>query len=319
MTKLSVHPRRKPDDLLDVSAFKPGDPQSDLLMLFFGMLAGAHPDQLVDRTSEVYTAVSSVVPAGRTILVEVDGGNFGAEGLTWNVDDHKVEHKRNRNMAATSRARLVLLVPKGELHALMFIERIGRETPARKLPEVFVRSFRKKYPDHILESESVVESDAWLEGAKLNSITGIVKQYGWSSDIADVGVPKVVGRLEQRLRAEKGSQLPMALFEGLRTKKIKPGSLLSFADGQEPDEVEVQVSAEGRTKTFVIDKEKTPRYALVIAEAEDVPPEAPDVLRECLQIAPELFKNVGATWQTQWDSGHWSADQLAARLEVPDE
>ncbi|WP_328333011.1 hypothetical protein OHA70_15460 [Kribbella sp. NBC_00382] len=320
VTKLSVHKRMKPGDLLDVSAFDPKHPtQSDLLTLFHGMVDGVHPDRLVDRAHEVYTTLSSIDSRGRTLMVEVDGGTFGAEGLTHNVDDHKVEHKRSPNMAATSHARLFFMVPTGEQHALMFLERIGREVPARKLPELFGQAFRHNFPDFMLKTESVVETDAWLEAAKLDSVTGIVNEWNWSSDLADVGIPQSVGRLVQTLRPEKGSKLPLSLLNGLRSKKITAGRILGFPDGNEPDEVEVQVSAHGRTKTFVINKEKTPRFALVIAEPGDPVPDAAAVRSECLQTAPELFKNVGVNWQTQWQNGEWSDDQLAVRLEVPDQ
>lgn len=125
VTKVSVHPRMKPDDLLDVSAFD--KPDGDLLFAFYGFLNALDRDRLVDRQREMYTALGDISPRGRTIVAEVEGGNFGTAGVTRDVDNHEIVHQRDPNMAATYHARLVVFVPRAAKHALILIERVGRE------------------------------------------------------------------------------------------------------------------------------------------------------------------------------------------------
>ncbi|GAA2839599.1 hypothetical protein GCM10010522_67630 [Kribbella solani] len=318
VTKVSVHPRMKPDDLLDVSAFD--KPDGDLLFAFYGFLNALDRDRLVDRQREMYTALGDISPRGRTIVAEVEGGNFGTAGVTRDVDNHEIVHQRDPNMAATYHARLVVFVPRAAKHALILIERVGREVPGRRLLDLFMTAFKANYGSHMLKYESIVESDAWMQAAELDRVTGSVNQYNWSADIADASTPRGVGRLERTLRPDgPGKHLPKSLLDLLRAKRIDAGHLLGFPDNAEPDELEVQVSAFGRSKTFVIDKEKSPRFAQVIAETGDPTPTAETVRKACVEIAPDLFRNVGVAWETRWEQGVWTPEQLKTRLEVPDE
>lgn len=314
VTQIQVHRRYKTADLCDVAALPDG---ADLLHLFHGLVKDADPKHLVDEDAERYNSVETISPQGRTLTLELAVGRFGDQGWNRNVTTHTITHQHGADEAHTVATRAMLVVPKSGTSALLFIEHASNIGGGTALLRLLRAAWVPRYPDWTLKTSSLVEADAWLELAGLESITAVV--YGWNSDTADAGQPKVVGDLRQTIEPRKGNKFfPKGVWDALRDGTISRGQLLGLADGTEPDEVKVTLEHDGLTKTFVLGNEKTPPVRYAFSDNGEPAPATDDFRSFCLDEIAGLLEPLEAEWQNSWGSGDWTAEQLAVTMDVPD-
>lgn len=314
VTQIQVHRRYQTDDHCDLAAL-PDD--ADLLHLVHGLLRDSDRKHLVDTDSERYNSVENMMRSGRTLTLDMTVGRFGDQGWTRNVESHQVTHEHGGDEAHTVRTRALLVVPKKGTSALLFNEHASNIGGGRAVLNLLRKAWKGRYPDWTLKFASLVESEAWLQHAQLESVTAVL--YGWNSDIADTGQKKVIGDLRHTLEPPKGRRFfPETLWHQLRDNKIKRGKLLGFGDETEPEEVKVTLEHDNLTKTFVLGNEKTPAVRYAFADNGDPMPSTEYFRNFCLDETKELFKPLGCEWKQSWAAGAWSKEALEATMAVPD-
>lgn len=306
--RIGYHKVRQPKAPLDVANLPDG---RDLLLFFHKFVDDIQstPGRLVLSALEKYSSIEAVHPAGRTVSVVMEVGRFGESGRVKNVRTHAEEHQYDGGSASAVTTSSVLLVPKTGTSALLYLERAsGGQTGMTRLVDLFAEEFRSRYPEYILRRESIVESDAWLQHAKLKQVSAVL--HGHSTDMAD-GKPAVAGDLRHTLTPSRGSAyLPDKLLSALRDRKIKRSSLLGFVVGGEPDEVEISLESGSRRKTFVLGREKAPAIRYVVTNAGERALDHNGILKFVLDEAGDHFKALGVDWEYAHSVGQWTAEDL---------
>lgn len=317
VTNVYVHTERKTADRKPIDNFD--GKGADLLTLLRGFIANLDADLLVDNEHERYVTVTELEPAGRTLFCAVEAGWYGTSGKVTNVRTHALEHEHTEDSATTRAIRFVVVAPRGAKGMLVLGERVGGTPAATRVLSLFHLALRSKFDGEKLsfKVETMVESNAWLAKAELAQVTGIVNSYGYSSDAADTGDVKEIGRLRVELVPTGAREyLPKKVWQGLKNHNLKASEVLGLNDDLEVDNLQVKVSADGKTKTFAIEREKEPALSYLLTNRGF--PDVDAFKSFCLDHAKDLLPNVGATWNTQINSGSWTVADLGVELKMPD-
>lgn len=318
VSNVFVHTERKTTDRKAIDNFD--GKGADLLSLLRGFIHGLDADLLVDDATERYVRVTELEPKGRTLLCAVEAGYYGTDGKVTNVKTHLVEHEHSAESATTRTIRFLVVAPKGALGMLVFIERVGGVGAGNRVLSLFHSALRHKYADQKLtfKVETMVETDAWMQKAELERVSGTVTAYDYSGDIADSGEVKVIGKLSVDLEPTGNQQyLPKRVWTGLKAKNLDAAKVLGLNEDLEVDELQVKVAADGKSKTFAIDKEKQPSLSYLFAQRGV--PDVDTFAAFCADHAKDLLPSVGAEWDARLTRGSWGADELAVKLEMPGE
>lgn len=310
---LQCHQRHYPARKFDLADLPD---HADLLHRVHGLVHNVDRSRLRRDERERYAAIDAVAPKGRTLLITMSVGDYGAQGTTTNVNTHQITHRHDAEEAHTLPARLLLAVPQRGASALLFNEHVGQRSPGSDLVELLRLAFRENYPDVTLSCENLVRGNAWLEHGQLEEVSAVL--HDWSADIADSGEARPIGNLHHTLRPPKGQRfLPATLWERLRTRQLRRGALLGLREGEEPEEVTVRLENEGQQKTFVLGRERTPAIRYLMSDYGEPALSSEEFREVCLEQALELFRSVGADWQTSWCSGEWSEEALRVAFPLP--
>lgn len=287
----------------------------DLLHIFHGWAVSLPPDDLVDHQRGRYTKITRVTPRGRSVLVEIEAGYFGTAGQTFDVATHNVSHSRSARESATVMTRLLFTSPENAEVGVFTSEREGTSGGGPDLVKRFRSDLIAHYPTYAFDVETVIESDAWAQGADLLAVTAVA--YSVPVDLAKgvVAVPVLKGQLHQRLEPEKGQKvLPAGLLAALQDRRIEASDFMGFPDGREIDDTFVTVSRDGREKTYALDKARVPSVRVVISE-DGVPPltDLP-FTTECQNEVRDYYQGMGFSWQESWRSGQWTQEQLQVTM-----
>lgn len=155
---------------------------TDLLHLFHGWVASIPPDDLVDHQRGRYTRITHVTPRGRSVLVEIEAGYFGIAGQTYDVATHAVSHSRSARESATVMTRLLMSVPPGGEVGVFISEREGNGGGGPELVKRFRHDLVSHFPTYSFDTETVIESPAWAQGADLLAVTAVA--YAVPVDLA---------------------------------------------------------------------------------------------------------------------------------------
>lgn len=311
--KLQYHPRRKPDKLADVAAL----PDSlDLLDLLHGVL-NLPPAALRSEEKFEDCAVLDIQRFGRVVLADLESGHYGEPGRAKNVDTGTITHAITERESTPVDTRLAAYVPKRGRYALLFLETtVGSKVRARFL-DLTHRVWSKRYPEWVLTTTAVVHGHDWIQKAELESVVATIQ--GWSPDIGDGNQQKKVGNLAHTIVPVSGDRfLPRRLFERLMDQKLKRGAVLGLPDAQEPDEVKVQMTYNGQSKTFVLDNARTPPVRIHLSDHGEERLGDALFLRQCDDEAKRFFGAEKVDWRASWSTGTGSADNVPD-LEVPGE
>lgn len=314
VTRLWAHPRGDRSTELNLTDLPHG---GDLLHLFHGFANAVLAEHLLKRANESYANVHDVKPKGRTLTMAVDVGRFGEEGAITNVNTMVETGRFGRDDATSVITHGVLLLPVNGTSALLFMERAANQSGISRMLELFALKFKTAYPDAILETESLVESEAWLKTASLVRVSAYT--HGPAKDIADASAanlnPKLLGELAHTLRPPRGLKaLPRWVYDQLTSGKLKAGQLLRFEDGEEPDEIEVTLESNNQQKTFLLGKEKRPSISYLLSKHGENTWSDDRIRNFTLQRATDLFKRLGIDWSQADSIGSWTRPQLEARL-----
>lgn len=293
VTRLWYHPRRKPDELGDLTELPD---ESDLLDMFDKFLTDElTADSLVRAENERYATLQSKRRIGRSITVRMESGRFGEDGAIKDVTTHEQVGEFTRDNATTVVTHGVLLVPKTGTSALVFSERSAGVGGMPALVDHFVDAFNAKFTDYLMKKQSVVRTDAWLQAAELMRVEGTIRRY--TTDPASDAGDQVVGELTHTLVPPRDQKyFPRRVWEHLRDRRIDRAKFLGFAEGTEPDAVGVTVTHGGQTKRFELDHEKTPSLSLVLTTSGEPAFDESRVRNTALNEAAGIFDYYGIEW-----------------------
>lgn len=288
----------------------------DVLELFHGWAKNVDPDSLVDHVKGRYLHITAVKPSGRSVLVTAESGYFGDPGKTLDVRTHGVAHQRTPDQSATIETRLLFTLPPGGQIGVFGVERQGTQGAGPRLISEFRLALLAKFPDYSFDSESLMETSSWVEGAKLLAVQVTATGYTLPNDIAQnlTAIPRELGRLKLELSPERGHEyLPSALLKGIRNGSIQATDIIGFKYADATDTL-VTVTRDGREKTFSIDNEKVPPVR-VLLNPDGSPALTPNAFtRLCQTEVKDYFEGMGLTWSDQWRTGQWTTSQLATTM-----
>ena len=297
VTQFTAHQKRiRKAHQLTLSQLPDG---TDFLDFVDGALGQISSARITDDEKKSYAEIESWDRSGRTILVKVIVGTYGDTASVREVRTGAEAHAITPDQAHAVSLRCLLLVPPGGIAALLFVEHGQHRSAATALMKELKVHWLAKKPDITLVSETVVRADAWLAQADLEGIT--VVSYGHESDLADSGIPKTLGDLRSHIEPPKGQRMfPRAVKDALLNRNVDRAKLLGFR-ADDLDEVRVTLGDGTQSRTFVIDKDRTPAIRYVLSEANDVTPDDSKFQRRVSTEAHDLFSTVGGSWQTAWE------------------
>lgn len=260
-------------------------------------------DDLVDHANLRYLDVSDSEAVGRTVRLDVLVGSFGERGRVRDVGTHVDRHVHDTDEAPVLPVRLLFVLPKDSRYGLLFIEHADRRS-AGKLMEEFKAAWvdADLAKSWTLKFEALAHPAAWLESARLTSVTAMA--YNHESDLSDVvdgSTPKVLGDMKVVFVPKKGEKyLPLALLERLTQSQIDRAGVLGVEinGADDFDEVSVTVENEGARKTYVIGRAKTPTVRIPLTDAASRTDSSDAFFKFCLDLAPEYYERAEYDWQT---------------------
>ena len=311
MMAVRAHPRRKRDLSADVTTL--GGEDDGVLEIFRSMLAHYKDDaraDLLDVTRRRYAEVETIDCRGGWVQASIDVGDWGQAGKVRHVQTGAIEHLHDSNSAATSLVRVLLMAPPRARAAILIVEKVGIRSAGSTIQKALYKSLKGRFPSRVFEIESLVETDAWLEQARLEEMRATY--YGWSADRADAGKVRPKGELIAVIKPEGPGWLD--ILGRLRHRDIKPGQLLGLSDTLgEPDETRIRAVVDGRTKTFTLGRDGTPRITQSISDS-DSPPSDSTFRAEALKLGAEhSFRITGEEWKDEYKRGDWSTKRLNAK------
>jgi len=292
----------------------------DLLHYFRAWAVGVDPDEMVDYQRGKYLTITDVTVAGRSVVVEAESGYFGDPGKTIDVATHEVAHERTRDQSATIMTRLMLMVPPGGTTGVFVIERQGLIGAGPRIISAFKRALVSRFSTYSFDTETVLESAAWVEGAELLAIKAVA--YGVPVDIGDgvAAEARPIGRLEQVLEPERGRDfLPNGLFRALRDRKIRASDFMGFRGDVEVDETFVTLSRDGRKKTFNLEQERVPAIRILVTDEGEQALTRTPFLRRCQSEVRDYFEGMELSWDESWRDSQWTKEAMSVPLAQPAE
>jgi hypothetical protein len=287
----------------------------DLLHYFYAWATQIDPDDMVDYQRGRYLKITGVSVVGRSVVVEAESGYFGDPGKTIDVATHTVAHERTSDQSATIMTRMMLMIPPGSVTGVFVVERQGLVGAGPRMIASFKRALMDRFPSYSFDTETVLETAAWAEGAELLSIKAVA--YGVPVDIGDGVSPEArpVGRLEQVLEPERGKTfLPRGLYRALRERRVRAADFMGFRGDVEVDETFVTLSRDGRKKTFNLEQERVPAVRVLITNDGEAALSATPFLRRCQSEVQDYFEGMELSWDESWQDGQWTEEAMTVRL-----
>lgn len=315
VTELWAHPKGKPKNRLNLSEL----PDGDLLHLFRSHALEVTPDQLRKEETESHATVVGEEPIGRSLTLAVEIGRYGEKGRVVNTDTMTEKAKIDKRDAIQLVTHGVLILPKDATSALLFLERVNNQCGVVRLLDLFQARFTLLYPDLRLKTEAIVESEAWLEHAKLVKVSAFrrQKEQDRSDNYENARNPVYAGELTHALIPGPGAQaLARSIFDNLRNGTLGVGEVLGFAEDDEESEAEVTLEGNGRRKTFIIGRERRPSVSYPLSSYNEDAWTAQRIRNFVFQgeRAPDLFDRLSIEWTQANTVGQWTQDELEAKM-----
>lgn len=272
---------------------------SDFLDVVDAALAQIASERITDDEKQSYAEIEAWSREGRTIFVKIIVGTYGDTGSVREVNTGHEAHVITPTQAHTLSLRCRLLVPPGGVTALMFVEHGQHRSAATALLKELKAHWLDQKPSLTLVTETVVRAEAWISHADLEGITVI--SYGHESDLADSGIPKTLGDLRSQIAPPKGQRaFPRVVKDALLDRNVNRAKLLGFRE-DDLDEVRVTLGDGTQSRTFVIDKGRTPAVRYLLSDVRDPTPDDTKFRHRVSTEALDLFTAVGGSWQTGWE------------------
>jgi len=194
----------------------------------------------------------------------------------------------------------MIFVPPTGPHAVIVDERTVGLSVGRPIMDAVRLDFMSLYSDVTFKLDRIVEPEAWLQGVELTAVRGEI--WGWSPDAADLGTSVQLGTMTHTIKPDGiAKHLSQSFLGHLYDDKISKAKLLGFPEDQEPDEISVTVQKNGRPKTYVLGKEKTPSMQMQICGDDESAPSDLKFHELCEEfVSKDIFPAFGVSWDTRW-------------------
>lgn len=319
-TQIWVHPRMKPSNKIPLDSIPGKDGEThDYLTLFHGFAQEVTHLHLHNSTREQWTTVTGIPePKGRTLLIETETGKYGEQGTAVNIGTGVSDFKYSANHSIQVTTHGVLMIPQNSHYGILFQERSNGRCGVGRIHEVFADHFEKTFPNLLVKTTSVLESEAWLQAADLMEIQVEVTKP--SSDEADFDIPTLSdATFSYNIRpAGEKKSLPRRVYDQLMGKDIKPGQLVGLTKGAEAGKVFVTLAKDGRRKSFELHKENQPVASILLTNHGEEALTQTQIRSRCLKEAAEYFPMMGIEWKESMAHGQWNQDQFEVRTVKPD-
>jgi hypothetical protein len=245
-----------------------------LLDEFESWLRSLPADHFKNPAKLQYGTKPIVERRNRIVIATMRTGHYGTAGdEVVNTRTHSASYRTADVDAQTVETRCALLVPPHSDTALFFVEKQGLDGCGTRVLQSFVAHFKEFAKGRqgtnnnplsvVVEVLTVVEPDAWLEHARMESITAVVNEH--TPDVADEGaVRSVPVRLSNTLTPVKGERyLPERFRSSISEKRLEAAADLGFPD-LHYDEFLIRLGDGDHSKTMVIGNEKTPSIRVLL-------------------------------------------------------
>ncbi|WP_255788089.1 hypothetical protein [Mycobacteroides abscessus] len=322
VTRLWVHPRgdRRVELKLDEL------PDGNLLHLFHTFAGGVTPTQLLKPSNESYASVEAIEPVGQSLTLAVEVGRYGERGSITDTKTMKPKGKFGTDDALSVVTHGVLTLPRRGTSALAFLERSNNQCGVIRLIELFKEAFQLAYPQLMLETTPVVESEAWLKHADLIRVSAF--RHRKDHDISDNSAltrqqPKLLGELAHTLVPPRGAKLlPRWIYDRLVGGTLSAGELLGFSqDDEDATETEVTLKYGGKSKTFLLGRERRPSVSYPLSDHNEESLTSEQIRRFVFreEMASDLYDRLGLEWTVRDTVGRWTDEQLRAKMVARDD
>ena len=188
-TKIWVHPKRKPNDLIQLNKIPDaGGSKHDYLLMFNGFAQAVTDDQLQDTLKEQWTSITEVsYQRGRTLMLTTESGKYGENGVGVDVQTGSTAFNYGSQHSIQVTTHGMLIVPEDADYGILFQERASNRCGAGRVHDVFIEAFKKQFPDLNVKTSALLESEAWLQAAELKEVEVEITKP--SDDEANFDIP----------------------------------------------------------------------------------------------------------------------------------
>jgi hypothetical protein len=224
------------------------------------------------------------------------------------VSNHADQYETRDEDASTVRTRCAFLLPPGHTRGLFFTERQRHDNCGERVLDSFKGHARtliagksKKGADAslVLETPTVVESEAWLEAADLEDIH--IVRYEHQQDVASDsplrGIPVTYASSIAPVKGQRA--LPRRLWDAFRKE---PESALAYlgineATMEDVDEVRLKVGDGTKSREFIVGRTKTPSVRILLTSPGEPALNETQLVDKIDETAHSYYQR----WKLQYD------------------
>ncbi|AEX70295.1 hypothetical protein Q6D62_08210 [Corynebacterium diphtheriae] len=278
-------------------SFEPADLDgADLLEVFGDWIKNLSSDDTKDDVQQKFLKVSdSKLVAERVLFLQVSIGSYGEDGEVIEVETERVTARFSENEVPVGENRLLLFVPKRGTKAYLFSEESTRGSSGRIILKRFKKYFGEYSTKVLCEFQSVVESEAWIEAAKLKEVE--VRVEGRSTDV-DGNIVET-GTLCHIARPKKRKFFSSDLLGKLRDKK-NISKVVGVGELVDDPEVYVTMVHNNRQKKFELGDIEAPLVREVLNDSNEPVLTDTEILARCEERVMEFCKRLGNDWEHSW-------------------
>lgn len=250
---------------------------------------------LRDEQRSRMMTVDHVNTSGRSLLVTAKAGAYNEPGTLVDTTTGDSAFEIGPEHAPTAPTRTLIIVPDQGLYAIAFYERsTGRGMSGPDVRNCLQRKWREYTPLITWEAEWLIEAEAWLQTANLKAVS--IRRYrgrgGTNGPVAEE-----LGEYVFAARASRGKFFRHELLTDVLADPRRAHSL--FGQQVQPDDedrVFVELSRDGRQKTYALERGSLPKAQLQIPDAMS----DEEFITECVsQASGETMSDV-ITWNPKW-------------------
>ncbi|WP_269938771.1 hypothetical protein [Arthrobacter sp. HY1533] len=275
-------------------------------------LKGLPIEHFKDSAKKTYGKKPDVKRRNRIVMAKMRTGSYGTVGdEVVDTATHGTAYTTKELDAQTVETRSALLIPPGSTVALFFAEKQGHSGCGPLILPSFVGHLKSMVSGKIskttgkplslvVDTETVVSPDSWLALAKLESVTATV--YDYSPDIADdSSTTSTLMNYSSTLTPIKGERwLPSKIKDIVRGKKLEGVTDLGFPDDLNYDEMEMRLSDGERTKTMVVDKDRTPGIRVLLNDYGESSLGMSALIGMIDEEAKGFYERRSLDWKYEW-------------------
>lgn len=240
----------------------------DVLQFIYEFCNAASRKPVKDKSKEKYLQSSKLEAEGRIVRATIEAGSYGSRAQLRDIETQIDTYTRTESDAELLPLRNLFAIPEDSSTGLFITERIGIHGCKTSLVGALRRSFNFRYPNYILEINSLAPEEAVkasLDEGDLKKIRLI--RYGIPSDVADrykLGLheSQVGGTIELVLTPGRGFSFPKYRLSNALRSDDRAG-LLEIR-GMDYHDIKLEVRVGKSIRTLTVTNTKPPRVTFPV-------------------------------------------------------